>query len=138
MAAVSTAVLVFFTSWSLLKGLEQVTVSAQFLLASYVEDRRLAVCANLMAMEANLQAAQDVWLRQACSASEADREALQLDLDQLLAAWQQRYPEVDSTSCSGGAAVQLRLHRQFNPQLSRDYPNWVVRYFSIPAASPDA
>jgi hypothetical protein len=105
----------------LLLGVRLVGEGAEFWAGAFREDYAREVCGRYQALEANLRSAVALWRKIGCAGEE---EALvEEEVEDFLGEWRQRYQAVDLERCEG-----VRLHRERNPELDEDYPNWVVRY----------
>jgi hypothetical protein len=105
----------------LLLGVRLVGEGAEFWAGAFRGDYEREVCGRYQALEANLRSAVALWRKLGCAGEE---EALvEEEVEDFLGEWRQRYQAVDLESCES-----VRLHRERNPALDEDYPNWVVRY----------
>lgn len=105
----------------LLLGVRLVGEGAEFWAGAFRGDYEREVCGRYQALEANLRSAVALWRKIGCAGEE---EALvEEEVEDFLGEWRQRYQAVDLERCEG-----VRLHRERNPELDEDYPNWVVRY----------
>lgn len=105
----------------LLLGVRLVGEGAEFWAGAFRGDYEREVCGRYQALEANLRSAVALWRKIGCAGEE---EALvEEEVDDFLGEWRQSYQAVDLERCEG-----VRLHRERNPELDEDYPNWVVRY----------
>lgn len=105
----------------LLWSIQLVGEGAEFWSTSFQKDYEREVCGRYQAMEANLKDAVTTWRKMGCA--EEDEGLVEADVDGVLMDWRELYGDVDLENCEG-----VRLHREGNPALDEDYPNWVVRY----------
>ena len=138
MASIFGIVLIFLIVFSCLKGINQVGRVGEQMLEGFETDRQLAICANLLALEANLRSAQQFWQAQTCFESKVEIDRLALDIGQVLETWQDRYPEVDPAHCELVGRLGLQTHLEKNPELSPEYPNWTVHYHEVSLEKPHA
>jgi hypothetical protein len=105
----------------LLLGVRLVGEGAGFWAGAFGEDYEKEVCGRYLAMEANLNDAVATWRKLGCAGE--DEVLVEEEVEEVLGEWRERYRDVDVERCKG-----VRLHRERNPDLDEDYPNWVVRY----------
>lgn len=105
----------------LMWGIQLVGEGAEFWKESFHRDYEREVCGRFRAMEANLHDAVTTWRKVGCAGE--DDVLVEADVEAVLMEWRERYGAVDLDNCAG-----VRLHREANPALDEDYPNWVLRY----------
>ncbi len=126
MSQVLQLLLWIFMVGQLLQGIRLFGTAAEIWEELFTEDYEMAVCGRYQAMAANLRDAVTTWRKLGCGA--ADEEGVDSEVEDLLERWRNRYVNLDSAACGGKGPLHISLHRERNPDLDRDYPNWVVHY----------
>lgn len=114
--------------FQLLQGVRIIGAAADLWEETFQADYALMVCGRYRAMAANLRDAATLWRKVSCAEDPTESEQLQEELHQLLLAWRGRYPDLDLDACGETGALQVRLHKESNPELDTAYPNWVALY----------
>lgn len=102
-------------------GIQLVGEGARFWSEAFKGDHEREICGRYRAMEANLRDAVTTWRKLGCAGEE--ELLVEEELEEVLMEWQEKYAGMDLENCEG-----VRLHRERNPDLDEDYPNWVLRY----------
>ncbi|WP_141732476.1 hypothetical protein [Oligoflexus tunisiensis] len=110
----------------LLLGIRLVGEASGMWAEAFRVDYELMVCGRYQAMAANLRDAVTTWRKLGC-AGEEDLPAEE-EVETVLLEWREHYGGRDLEDCGDDGPMRVRLHRERNPDLDEDYPNWVVRY----------
>lgn len=110
----------------LLLGIRLVGDATGMWAEAFRRDYELAVCGRYRAMAANLRDAVTTWRKSGCAGE--DEVDVETEVEDYLLAWKEHYGDWDHDSCGVEGPLRVKLHRERNPDLESDYPNWVVRY----------
>ncbi|HYX31833.1 MAG TPA: hypothetical protein VE954_01875 [Oligoflexus sp.] len=110
----------------LLLGIRLVGKATDLWAEAFQADYAMAVCGRYQAMAANLRSAVATWRKLGCA--EGEDVPVDLEVETVLMDWKEFYVDQNMESCALDGPLRVKLHRERNPDLDADYPNWVVRY----------
>jgi hypothetical protein len=110
----------------LLLGIRLVGEATAMWAQAFEADYELMVCGRYQAMAANMRSAVTTWRKMDCAGEEDPPVAEEVEA--LLQDWSEHLGNRNWEGCGQDGPLRVRLHRERNPNLDADYPNWVMRY----------